>query len=94
MVSRPCSASRRMRAAVNVFVTLAIANGVSGVTFAWVAATASPATPVHVRPSARITVASMPGMTIDFRAASSARWSTAAVAGSTVGAGDGATAAI
>src|SRR5664280_1128428 len=81
-----------MSAAVNVFVTLAIGNGVWGVTFAWVAATASPATPVHVRPSARITVASMPGMTIAFRAASRAFWSAAAVAGSTGGAGGGATA--
>src|SRR5450759_156720 len=72
-----------MSAAVNVFVRLAIANGVCGVTFACVAATASPATPVQVRPSARITVAATPGMTIDFRAASSARWSVAAVAGST-----------
>src|SRR5664279_1680954 len=81
-----------MSAAVNVFVTLAIGNGVWGVTFAWVAATASPATPVHVRPSARITVASMPGMTIAFRAASRAFWSAAAVAGSTGEAGGGATA--
>src|SRR6202142_4348752 len=91
MVSRPCSASRRISAAVNVFVTLAIAKGVCGVTRVFVATTASPATPVQVRPSARITVAATPGMTIDFRAASSARWRTLAVAASTGGAGGGAT---
>src|SRR5450759_412646 len=83
-----------MSAAVNVFVRLAIANGVCGVTFACVAATASPATPVQVRPSARITVAATPGMTIDFRAASSARWSVAAVAGSTGSPADGGAVAV
>ena len=46
---------------MNVFVTLAIANGVSGRTLRPVFTSASPRTPVHVEPSAKVTVACTPG---------------------------------
>ena len=73
--SRPSSTSWRMSAEVNVLLTLAKANAVSGVTFVPAATSASPLTPVHVVPSGRRIVADTPGIASLTRIRSSAAWS-------------------
>ena len=60
--SRPRSTSRRIRAAVKVLVTLAIANGVSGDPAAG-GHDRYPEIPVQIAPSAKMTVAETPGRT-------------------------------
>jgi hypothetical protein len=60
--SRPCSTSRIVRAAVASFVTLSNGSEVSVVIPCFGLTTASPAAPVHTRPSGNTIAADAPGM--------------------------------